>query len=193
MPSGICKGDTEAGAIATIEGTNPIRSPTKGAAMNTYVVTFLIEDDSGRFSARNIEVKARSGKYAKQRAELEIDAFGILEHLQTFGPYDPAGSDDAINDGAKGELEMTFEQIMYEKLLAHQNCTIQVGIDTEYEINAIEIANYHDGENVAIECTKCNEVIIDFDKPNDRDDSEHIINPGTLTPIQSRRLALSDR
>ena len=64
---------------------------------------------------------------------------------------------------------MTFEQIMYEKLLAHQNCTVQVGIDTEYEINAIEIANYHDGENVAIECTKCNEVIIDFDKPNDEE------------------------
>tara|TARA_R100000808_G_C2118557_1_gene130452 strand:- start:923 stop:1156 length:234 start_codon:yes stop_codon:yes gene_type:complete len=76
---------------------------------------------------------------------------------------------------------MAFEQVMYEKLLAHQNCTVQVGIDfehlpnpsewatTEYEINAIEIANYHDGENVAIECTKCNEVIIDFDKPNDEE------------------------
>ena len=35
--------------------------------------------------------------------------------------------------------------------------------DVEEE-SAIEITNYHDGANVAIECTKCNEVIIDFDR-----------------------------
>ena len=70
---------------------------------------------------------------------------------------------------------MTYEQIMYEKLLAHQDCTVQIDVNfehlpnpsewttTEYEISAIEIANYHDGSNMAIECSKCNEVIIDFD------------------------------
>ncbi len=58
--------------------------------MHTYVVTYLIEDDSGRLSARNIEVQAISKQEAKFTANLEIDASGILEHLQTFGPYDKA-------------------------------------------------------------------------------------------------------
>ena len=71
----------------------------------------------------------------------------------------------------------TYEKVMYEKILAHANCVVNIDVNfehinnpsdyttTEYEIGAIEIANYHDGENLAIECTKCNEVIIDFDKP----------------------------
>ncbi len=60
---------------------------------------------------------------------------------------------------------MTYEQIMYEKLLAHKDCTVSGGYMSEYEVSAIEIANYHDGSNMAIECSKCNEVIIDFDSP----------------------------
>ena len=66
---------------------------------------------------------------------------------------------------------MSYEQMMYEKLLAHQDCTQLFGetgsSDDEFceEGTAIEIANYHDGENLAIECTKCNEVLIDFNRP----------------------------
>jgi len=77
---------------------------------------------------------------------------------------------------------------MYEKILAHANCVVGMDInypdelldscglegcgsenvvDRAFDISAIEIANYHDGENVAIECTKCNEVIIDFDRPEE--------------------------
>jgi len=62
-----------------------------------------------------------------------------------------------------------YEEIMYEKILAHANCMVE--LDTNYPeqefISAIEIANYSDGENVAIECSKCNEVIIDFDRPEE--------------------------
>tara|TARA_Y100000310_G_C20359300_1_gene658197 strand:+ start:63 stop:299 length:237 start_codon:yes stop_codon:yes gene_type:complete len=69
----------------------------------------------------------------------------------------------------------TYEKVMYEKILAHQYCTQRFGEtgderedDDFCEVGtAIEIANYHDGENVAIECVKCNEVIIDFDKPGE--------------------------
>ena len=80
------------------------------------------------------------------------------------------------NDCKTKEVKMTYEQIMYEKLLIHQNCTVQVDVNfehlpnpgewtiTEYEISAIEIANYHDGENMAIECVSCNEIIVDFNK-----------------------------
>ena len=60
-----------------------------------------------------------------------------------------------------------YEEIMYEKILAHANCMVELDMNyPEQEfISAIEIANYADGENVAIECAKCNEVIIDFDRP----------------------------
>ena len=60
-----------------------------------------------------------------------------------------------------------YEEIMYEKILAHANCMVDIDMNypNEQFISAIEIANYHDGANVAIECTRCNEVIIDFDKP----------------------------
>ena len=61
----------------------------------------------------------------------------------------------------------TYEKVMYEKILAHANCVVELDMNyPEQEFtSAITIASYHNGENVAIECTKCNEVIIDFDKP----------------------------
>ena len=65
---------------------------------------------------------------------------------------------------------MTYEQIMYEKVLAHTDCQIEEEITVEDVVtvtqkeSAIVITNYHDGENVAIECSKCNEVIIDFNR-----------------------------
>ena len=60
---------------------------------------------------------------------------------------------------------MTYEQIMYEKVLAHTDCrNLKEILGHVEEESAIEITNYHDGANVAIECTKCNEVIIDFDR-----------------------------
>ena len=61
----------------------------------------------------------------------------------------------------------TYEEVMYEKLLTHSTCLIELDMNypNEQYVSAIEIANYHNGENVAIECTKCNEVIIDFNRP----------------------------
>ena len=53
---------------------------------------------------------------------------------------------------------------MYDRVLAHANCLVEVE-EWGRHVSAIEIANYHDVENVAIECVKCNEVIIDFDRP----------------------------
>jgi hypothetical protein len=53
----------------------------------------------------------------------------------------------------------TYEKIMYDRIMAHRECP------DDYTGTTIEIASYHDGANVAIECTKCNEVIIDFDRP----------------------------
>ena len=50
---------------------------------------------------------------------------------------------------------MSYEKIMYEKIISHFNC------------DNISIAKYGDGENVAIECNKCNEVIIDIDKESE--------------------------
>ena len=61
----------------------------------------------------------------------------------------------------------TYEKVMYEKILAHANCLVEMLYPDELYVSAIEIANYHDGENVAIECVKCNEIIIDFDKPGE--------------------------
>lgn len=63
---------------------------------------------------------------------------------------------------------MTHERIMYDKIMAHANCTVELDMNYSGEqlVSAIEIANYHDGDNVAIECVKCNEVIIDFDNPS---------------------------
>ena len=67
----------------------------------------------------------------------------------------------------------SYEKTMYEKILAHSNCAIEMDMNypDEQYVNAIEsvivIANYGEGENVAIECSKCNEVIIDFDRPEE--------------------------
>ena len=60
----------------------------------------------------------------------------------------------------------TYEQIMYGKIMAHANCVVELDMNypDEQYISAIEIVSYADGENVAVECTKCNEVIIDFNK-----------------------------
>ena len=71
----------------------------------------------------------------------------------------------------------SYEKIMYDKILAHANCLVEVDMNypDEQYVSAIEIANYHDGENVAIECTKCNEVIIDFDRPKEAQNSQRRI------------------
>ena len=42
---------------------------------------------------------------------------------------------------------------MYNKLLQHSEC------------GEIEIANYANGENLAVECMVCGEVILDFNRP----------------------------
>mgnify|MGYP004447736387 CR=1 FL=1 len=62
------------------------------------------------------------------------------------------------------EAQMKYEQAMYHKLLAHSKCTI-IGREYSSQSSAIEIANYADGSNLAIECVKCNEVIFDVDRP----------------------------
>ena len=63
----------------------------------------------------------------------------------------------------------SYEKIMYDKILAHANCLVEMDMNypDEQYVSAIEIANYHNGENVAIECSRCNEVIIDFDRPEE--------------------------
>ena len=55
---------------------------------------------------------------------------------------------------------------LYEKILAHANCVIELDHSEERYGSAIEIANYAEGENLAIECTKCNVVILDVDRQN---------------------------
>lgn len=63
------------------------------------------------------------------------------------------------------------QQVLYEKILAHSNCTVERGyFDTRNilritEDSAVEIVNYGRGENLAIECMKCHEVILDVNKP----------------------------
>ena len=52
----------------------------------------------------------------------------------------------------------------YEKLIMHAKCIIEV--DDGIWNSAIEIANYDDGANLAIECMKCNEVLIDVNRPS---------------------------
>ena len=61
----------------------------------------------------------------------------------------------------------TYNQVMYEKILAHANCKVEMDMNypDEQYVSAVEVSNYNDGENVAIECVKCNEVIIDFNRP----------------------------
>ena len=69
-------------------------------------------------------------------------------------------------------LSKSYEYTVYHRLLAHANCEVElIVMDMEgqasgkYNVGAIEIANYGNGENVSLECVKCNEVIVDIDKP----------------------------
>ena len=67
----------------------------------------------------------------------------------------------------------SFEEDMYWKVMSHSACVIELDMnypDADELVSAISIANYHDGENVAIECMKCNEVIIDFNRPEEETD-----------------------
>ena len=66
----------------------------------------------------------------------------------------------------------SYEKTMYERILAHANCRVNLSRyddddSGDYVGSAIEINNYADGENVAVECTKCNKVIIDFNRPEE--------------------------
>ena len=63
----------------------------------------------------------------------------------------------------------TYETTMYKRILAHATCLIELDMNYPEQdfTSAISIANYNDGENVAIECNKCNEVIIDFNRPDE--------------------------
>jgi hypothetical protein len=60
-----------------------------------------------------------------------------------------------------------YEKEMYERIMSHSTCLIELDMDYPGHefISATSITSYIDGENVAIECTKCDEVIIQFDKP----------------------------
>ena len=56
-----------------------------------------------------------------------------------------------------------FKYAIYDKLRQHSECTID--LEEDLTISAIEITDYGYGENLAVECMKCNEVIVDFDRP----------------------------
>ena len=72
----------------------------------------------------------------------------------------------------------SFEEDMYWKVMSHSACVIELEQqfdnmnypDADELVSAISIANFHDGENVAIECMKCNEVIIEFNRPEEETD-----------------------
>ena len=70
----------------------------------------------------------------------------------------------------KPRLGHSYANVMYKKLMQHSNCMIEIGAfyyntSEVNDISAIEIANYHNGENIAIECVRCNDALIDFDRP----------------------------
>ena len=76
-------------------------------------------------------------------------------------------SQSAYNFGLR-----TYTPLVYSKLLQHSECTIEVqgsyqnnDLDSTIQSSAIEIANYGNGETLSIECAKCHEIIIDFDRP----------------------------
>ena len=50
-------------------------------------------------------------------------------------------------------IQPVTEHQLYNKLMQHSECA------------TIEIANYANGESIAIECVKCSEVIFDIDRP----------------------------
>ena len=62
-------------------------------------------------------------------------------------------------------MPTTYEQIMYEKLITHATCLNEDEVGLDMWTSAIEIVNYDDGANLAVECTKCNEVIMDVNRP----------------------------
>ena len=57
----------------------------------------------------------------------------------------------------------TYEETMYERIMAHSTCLRPLRY---IKCSALRIVSHDDGENVAIECTKCKEVIIDFNRPD---------------------------
>lgn len=83
-----------------------------------------------------------------------------MEHPRKF-----ADSRRAFDEAERHQV--LYEQSMYEKILTHATCVIELDMNypDEQYVSAISIANYGEGENVAIECTKCNVVIIDFNRP----------------------------
>lgn len=60
-------------------------------------------------------------------------------------------------------IQPVTEHQLYNKLMQHSECTIE--LQSTIQSSAIEIANYGNGENIAVECVKCNEVIFDVDRP----------------------------
>ena len=67
-------------------------------------------------------------------------------------------------------MDYNSDERMYNRIMAHSQCVIEIGAfyyntSEVTDISAIEIANYGDGDNLAIECVQCNEVLIDFDRP----------------------------
>lgn len=50
-------------------------------------------------------------------------------------------------------IQPVTEHQLYNKLAQHSECS------------TIEIANYANGENIAVECVNCSEVIFDIDRP----------------------------
>ena len=58
-----------------------------------------------------------------------------------------------------------IEKLMYEKLITHATCLNEDEVGLDMWTSAIEIVNYDDGANLAVECTKCNEVIMDVNRP----------------------------
>ena len=65
---------------------------------------------------------------------------------------------------------MKYKERMYNKILEHSECMLEIGAfyyntSEVNDVSAIQIANYGNGDNLAIECVQCNEVLIDFDRP----------------------------
>jgi len=52
-------------------------------------------------------------------------------------------------------IQPVTEHQLYNKLMQHSECTIV----------RIVVCHCCDGDNIAVECVKCNEVIFDVDRP----------------------------
>ena len=59
------------------------------------------------------------------------------------------------------------DPILYSRFLKHSKCILDLEslMGNRMQSSAIEITNYDNGENLAIECVKCNAVIMDIDRP----------------------------